>query len=193
MPRESRGQTQALLRDRTGHGLSWKASDFWMLFAYFEEQGFDMEADDFWKYLRCNVGEAVESMLRFGVRQWCNLLLSFVVLTLLHRALHIDYYPVMVFYFCLLVAFIIFMIVVVQYLRHRLEGGEQTPTPRTSCGKVVDTAHKRFLMWFRPSLGWCLQYNLFFLCFGMARLLSYRWLWELHFWPVLYLTGLELL
>merc|ERR1719262_1246278 len=33
-----------------------------------------------------------------------------------------------------------------------------------------------------------LQFSLFFVCYGVARMICQTWMWELHFWPVLTLT-----
>jgi len=33
-----------------------------------------------------------------------------------------------------------------------------------------------------------LQFSLFFVCYGVARMICQSWMWELHFWPVLVLT-----
>merc|ERR1719199_2111469 len=38
-----------------------------------------------------------------------------------------------------------------------------------------------------------LQFSLFFVCYGVARMICQPWMWELHFWPVLILTIVALL
>merc|ERR1719181_2091243 len=37
-----------------------------------------------------------------------------------------------------------------------------------------------------------LQFALFFVCYGVARMICQPWMWELHFWPVACLTVLAL-
>merc|ERR1719353_2202097 len=33
-----------------------------------------------------------------------------------------------------------------------------------------------------------LEFCLFFVCYGVARMICQPWMWELHFWPVFFLT-----
>merc|ERR1740117_1363285 len=37
-----------------------------------------------------------------------------------------------------------------------------------------------------------LEFSLFFVCYGVARMICQPWMWELHFWPVLILTGVAI-
>merc|ERR1740117_1912158 len=38
-----------------------------------------------------------------------------------------------------------------------------------------------------------LEFLLFFVCYGVARMICQPWMWELHFWPVAILTGVAIL
>merc|ERR1719498_2394356 len=33
-----------------------------------------------------------------------------------------------------------------------------------------------------------MEFAVFFVCYGICRMICQPWMWELHFWPVLYLT-----
>merc|ERR1719326_411904 len=105
---------------------------------------------------------------------------------LLHRFAHLGYVRIMGF-FALVTLLIIIVVAmfsksVVKEIRE-----EKDPEP----GAKKESIHNKY-----PTemiyLG-MLQFALFVLCYGVARMICQPWMWELHFWPVVCLTVVAIL
>merc|ERR1719321_2075238 len=66
------------------------------------------------------------------------------------------------------------------YIRGIGKSFDDAETPRAA---IVHSTHNTELIVLRV-----FQFALFFLCYGVARMICQPWMWNLHFWTVLCLT-----
>merc|ERR1719263_2443852 len=71
---------------------------------------------------------------------------------------------------------------------HHKDGQEEHSLPETPRSASV---HERYNT--ESIVLGLLQFSLFFVCYGVARMICQPWMWELHFWPVLVLTIVAML
>jgi len=133
-------------------------------------------------YLTLNVRLVVPSMFKFGWVMWLPTICLFVTLMFLHQFAHMGYVRIISFFAVLVLVLILGMAWYCESLERSMgdyKSFADLPTEKTF--------HNDF-----PTevifLG-LLQFCLFFTCYGVARMICQPWMWELHFWPVLCLTG----
>lgn len=143
----------------------------------------NIAAFPFWKYLRVTVRYTLDGMTMFGWWMWLLICITFAVLMLLHYFAHIGYVRVTIVFLIILFFFGSFMLYFMKsaesFLANHSEQDGEIRTPRASVAfkgrqAVVITE--------------IMQYVLFFLSYAFARVACQRWMWELHFYPVLGIT-----
>jgi len=130
----------------------------------------------FWKYLRVCGRKAIQGMLRFGSLVWLAIIITFLALMLLHRFAHVGYVRIMAMFMLVLVVTLGAMTYTVSWVTKQIsEACELSQTSGLS--SRIETF-----------VSLLVHYTLFFLCYGAIRMTCQRWMWQLHFWPVLTLT-----
>jgi hypothetical protein len=126
-------------------------------------------------YLMVNIRNNVSSMFYFGWLMWLPIICAFVGFMLLHRFAHMGYIRIMIGF---AVATVV-LLVAMGWLTRTIKADRGLP----GTGKTV---HNKYST--EVAVLTLLQFTLFFMCYGVARMICQPWMWELHFWPVLSLT-----
>jgi hypothetical protein len=133
------------------------------------------------KYLKFNVRLSVAELFQFGWTMWLPVIVCFVVFMLLHRFAHMGYVRIMGFFGLVTLAVIMGMGYYVKSMASEIQK-EEDPKP----GAKKQSIHIEYPTE-KITLG-VLQFTMFFVCYGVARMICQPWMWELHFWPVLCLS-----
>jgi len=150
-----------------------------------EQTIFQEDKFPFWVYLRLAVRQTVDRMYQFGWFQWFVIMLTFIVLCCLHYFYHIAYIRIVIFFgavYCAMLGLMLFLIHHVNaYVKDFKKADKQD---EAGGGHNVHEEYPvdRIFTFF-------LNYILFMLCYGASRMICQPWMWQLHFWPVLILTG----
>lgn len=150
----------------------------------------------FWKYLRANVRSTMDSFLELGTPLWLGVIVTFMVLLVLHHALHIGYIRVMAFFLVVQCATLGLSMYMIHRVNSTVEGelknsssevDDETGMLQTPAPTHVEKVDKSmaFAYCIKQVTLFMLQYTLFFLCYGVARSICQPWMWKLHFWLVL--------
>jgi hypothetical protein len=133
-------------------------------------------------YLKLNIRVQVRSLLTMDWVLWLPVVLAFATFMILHRYAHMGYVRIMFFFSLVTLAIILWM-----YWQtvHSLSAYRDASKP--DAGTSI---HNKF----NTELAFmcALRFSLFFVCYGVARMICQTWLWELHFWPVFWLTAVAL-
>lgn len=143
----------------------------------------DINAFPLWRYLILNVRMTAASLLQFSWAMWIPVVACFMCFMLLHRFAHVGYVRIM---FCFAVVALGLIIAMAWYIK-RMSRMLEEDTELAEGTKQYQPINFETLV-----LG-AFQFVLFFLCYGIARMICQKWMWELHFWTVLGLTILALL
>jgi len=141
------------------------------------------------KYLKMNVWVNGIQLFVFGWGMWLPVIAQFMCLMLLHRFAHMGYIRIMGFATVVVLLMICGMGQINKHLlariRHHDEQYEHTQHEHPP--SVLEKYNTENIV-----LG-LLQFSLFFVCYGVARMICQPWMWELHFWPVFVLTIVAIL
>lgn len=188
------GDTQRLYQSAFEITMTAEVSDFRDMEAYLEnhaEEMHRMKVDDVWNYLRMSVRDVVDYMLVFGFRAWCSFFFTYIIIACLHRFFHWSYIIVFLAFSFLAGAYFTIMVGIVLQARSNIQAYAEAARLSASTPRVM--AHDQvWLRYLRTYLGQLLQYNLYFLCFGAARMLAQRYMWQMHIYTVLVIAGLTL-
>jgi len=144
------------------------------------------------RYLKMSVWVNGVQLFQFGWAMWLPVIAQFMCLMLLHRFAHMGYVRIMGFATIVVLLMICGMGQlnkhIVARIRHHDQQEEhsqaQSPPTATSIHENYSTEN--------IVLG-LLQFSLFFVCYGVARMVCQPWMWALHFWPVLVLSIVAML
>merc|ERR1719491_1625634 len=139
------------------------------------------------KYLKLNVRAVGVELFTFSWTMWLPVIALFLCLMLLHRYAHMGYVRIM----GVAAVVVLLMILCMAYFTKSIVNkcAEQSDEELESAG--TKTVHEK-LSTEGIALG-LLQFTLFFLCYGVARMICQPWMWELHFWAVFSLTIVAIL
>jgi len=129
-------------------------------------------------YLTLCVRMNVAKMFFFGWVMWLPTIALFLALCLLHRFAHMGYIRIMSFFGIAVALLIGYMAYSINHIKSQASSKVAQPTGKERVSKVSTEL---------VVLG-LLQFSLFFVCYGVARMICQTWMWELHFWPVLVLS-----
>jgi len=138
----------------------------------------DISTFPLYKYLTLNVRTTASSLLQFSWTMWLPVVATFFCFMLLHRFVHLGYVRIM---FCFVAALVLLVIAMAWYTKtmSKMLKLEDEDAEIELAGRHPITA----------SMVLCaFQYSLFFLCYGVARMICQPWMWRLHFNAVLCLT-----
>jgi len=127
------------------------------------------------KYLRFSVRLGVAELFHFGWAMWLPVICLFITLTLLHRFAHLGYVRIMGFFALMTLALIFGISWYSKRVAKEIHDDKEAVAGQHS---LVE----------QGTLLQLLQFVLFVMCYGVARMICQPWMWELHFWPVLGLT-----
>lgn len=133
------------------------------------------------KYLKLSIRASVAELFHFGWAMWLPVICLFVVLMCVHRFAHMGYVRIMGFFSLVTLVMIVSM-------------GWYTKKVSSEIQKDVEPetgpAKKSFVNKYPlDRIALCtLQFAMFFVCYGVARMICQPWMWELHFWPVFSLS-----
>mmetsp|Transcript_68426 Transcript_68426/g.164282 ORF Transcript_68426/g.164282 Transcript_68426/m.164282 type:complete len:952 (-) Transcript_68426:144-2999(-) len=136
----------------------------------------------FWLYLRLNVRGTVDELYTFGWIVWLPIILTFCVLCLLHRFMHMGYIRIMLFFLAVQVTLCISMFLAIRAVNKEVaeSKAELEEEAKTKIGAGAQSALAAAEHW----MVWLIQYSGFFLGYGASRMICQEWMWKLHFWPV---------
>jgi len=137
------------------------------------------------KYLKLNMRVVGVELFTFSWTMWMPVIALFMCLMLLHRYAHMGYVRIMG------VAAVVVLLMIIS-MAYFTKGIVNKCTEQSD----KETVHKKTVheneSTEEVALG-LLQFALFFLCYGVARMICQPWMWELHFWPVFTLTIVAIL
>jgi hypothetical protein len=127
---------------------------------------------------------------------------SFFIFMLCHRFAHMGYVRIMTFFTLVTFVIIGFMGYYTKSLGSQIQKGMEAdsgkensetlinesmepakdPSPKQEWKSIHETISTETVMLCS------LQFAMFFVCYGVARMICQPWMWELHFWPVFCLT-----
>jgi len=141
----------------------------------------DIDAFPLWKYLILNIRLTMAGLLEFSWTMWIPVVASFSCFMVLHRSAHMGYVRIMVGFTVLLVAIIIAIALITKKMSQMLSA-DYKPHADDKHDSIHETMNTESILL-------CVfQFALFFMCYGIARMICQPWMWQLHFWPVLGLT-----
>lgn len=140
------------------------------------------QSQDFplWSYMRAIIREGTEPFFAFGFVPWCMIIVTFVVFMFLHYFLHMGYIRIMAFFLGLLVFQMLAVVWFISGINKKLHDPDNVQK------LPADSIHNRYNT--EKIVAMSCFYNVFILCYGIARVVCQPWMWELHFWVVLNLT-----
>lgn len=158
--------------------------EYSMMKNYFDETSQHNEGPtfQFWLYLSLNVRHNMTDIYNVKVLTWFVFLLTFLCFLFLHRYWHVSYIHLFVVFGVLDLLLFGAMIALLSQEKKWL----QTMTQRSSQqsgGEHKPSIHERY-----PTESWvciAIQILLFFLCYGIARILCSPWTWLFYFWTAL--------
>merc|ERR1719420_2037671 len=109
---------------------------------------------------------------------------TFVGFMFLHRYQRMGYIRIMSTFLVLLAVLLLAMYYYIKSIGIRMKQiGEKSNSD-------VSDSYRSFHQKYSTEWGMLLvlHYVLFFLCYGAARFMCQKWMWQLHFWPVLILA-----
>lgn len=133
-----------------------------------------------WSYLKVSVRMSIEQLFYFGWGMWLPVICTFAAFMLLHRFAHMGYVRIMMIFGSITLGIIAGMGYYTKSIYEEIR--KETPPFPGQKKSIHETMQTEFFF-----LG-VLQYSLFFVCYGVARMICQPWMWELHFWPVFSLT-----
>jgi len=138
------------------------------------------------RYLIMNVHANMAAMFEFQWKLWLPVVVCFLIFAIIHRFMHIGFPQIMIFFTAVALVIIIAMASYTSSISKFLH------QDRTQIAKeYADSIHTR--MNTEMLVVKCLQFTMFFLSYGCARMIVQPWMWELHRWLVLSLTCIALL
>jgi len=162
------------------------------------------ETFPFWRYLRLVVRENVDAMFEFGLTFWFLIVATFIAFMCVHRFLHIGYIRIMMVLLCLMVIVLAAMVFWIKSINAAVTSSDDGVTAWSAAqtgsagsrpalkrkGSVLEQASQNIHEKIPTEyiVGVVVSYVLFFLCYGAARIVCQKWMWQLYFWPVLGLT-----
>jgi hypothetical protein len=142
----------------------------------------DIQAFPLWKYLILNVRITTAGLLEFSWTMWLPVVASFLAFMLLHRFAHMGYLRIMA---CFGV-FTLSLVASIAWIAKRTSAMLQAEDYKPNESGKHHSIHERMNT---ESMVLCaFQFALFFVCYGVARMMCQPWMWEMHFWTVLCLT-----
>jgi len=152
-------------------------------------QGGEIEVEEFplWLYLRANVRVGTDVFFQFGVIAWMLVIITFVFFMYLHYFMHMGYIRIMTFFLCALLLQLGIILWFINRTNATLQHADSMNTTSQNAGSISqkDSIHARFNT--ESIIAMSCFYNVFILCYGIARVVCQPWMWELHFWVVIYL------
>jgi len=133
-----------------------------------------------WSYMRLVVRESTEPFFAFGLVPWCMIMVTFIAFTFLHYYMHMGYIRIMS---CFLALFVVQMIAVIWFISGV---NKALQDPESVQSLPADSIHNKYNT--ERMVALTCFYNVFILCYGIARVVCQPWMWELHFWVVLSLA-----
>lgn len=133
------------------------------------------------QYLIMQLHLDMTSLFAFSWTLWLPVVVCFACFAFLHFAYHLGYIRIMMCFSVLALAITIsigWWIKSISMFMH--EGKEE-----------VEHEYKNSIHTKYKTDRWVIQalkFSLFFLFYGVARMVCQPWMWELHYWPVLFLT-----
>jgi len=143
------------------------------------------------KYLKESVRVQGVDLFKFSYTMWLPTIALFVVLWALHRYLHMGYIRIMGVAGSLVLLLILGMGWYTKSLVASMQGECGIDSPGRYDSKKEKTIHERVST--ENIILAVLEFSLFFVCYGVARMICQPWMWELHFWPVFTLTIVAIL
>jgi len=138
------------------------------------------------KYLKFKMRVQGADLFKFSWTMWLPTIGLFMILWALHRYAHMGYVRIMCFAGCVVLVLIICMgLLTKNLLKQFLAEPEGKPSEERE-----KSIHEKLPTEAIVLTG--LEFSLFFVCYGVARMICQPWMWELHFWPVLILTGVAI-
>jgi hypothetical protein len=131
-------------------------------------------------YLILNIRVTTCRLFTFGWLMWLPIICLFIGLMLLHRFAHMGYVRIMCGASVLFLAILIGMSWLTRSVKKHQEMDMQNERRQE---KTLQNQLPTELIVLTS-----MQFSLFFMCYGAARMICQPWMWELHFWPVLCLT-----
>jgi hypothetical protein len=141
-----------------------------------EEVGSSLDRFPLSMYLTLCVRINVAKMFFFGWVMWLPTIGLFLALCLLHRFAHMGYVRIMGMFGIVVLLILGYMAYLTSSIKSPKPSGKEPQRIRKMSMEIVVLC--------------LLQFSLFFVCYGVARMMCQSWMWELHFWPVLALTVL---
>jgi len=140
------------------------------------------------KYLKFKLRVQGADLFKFSWTMWLPTIGLFIVLWALHRYAHMGYVRIMGFAGCVVLVLIICMALLTKNL---IKQSVASPGGKPNAINEEKSIHERLPTEAIVLTG--LEFSLFFVCYGVARMICQPWMWELHFWPVLILTNVAVL
>lgn len=137
------------------------------------------------QYLKVNVRMTGSELFLFSYRMWLPTICLFVCLCILHRFAHMGYVRIMGVAAVFVLVLIVGMGYVTKQLTRNIEEYGESNDKEIKL-QIKKSIHERW-----PTeliVMSILEFSLFFVCYGTARMICQPWMWELHFWPVLILS-----
>lgn len=126
----------------------------------------------FWKYLRISTRGSVDVLFQFGAIAWMQIIVTFAIFMVLHYTLHMGYVRIMSFFIVFLLAQLVLIMMFVRSTRSMVMDGALTTATEDSIHNKYNTEAIIMQMVF---------FNIFILCYGLARVFFQPWMWQLHF------------
>jgi len=216
---EEAGEDGTVVLSRSIYRLATTPKEYHALKMYFLQnvkkdmkgiQGLD-EHFPLWKYFRLSVRDSVDHMFEFGLTVWLLIVFTFIGFMCLHRYLYIGYIRIMMVLLVLMAVLLVSMVVWIRSINKEAMSadnkavGSDAPGGRRGSGSGIKRApsmlldespksksiHQQFATEYIVAV--VVTYVLFFLCYGAARIVCQKWMWQLYFWPVLTLTLMTVL
>jgi hypothetical protein len=148
-------------------------------------QGYDFSKFPLYLSLKLNIRVQVRSLLSMDWVLWLPVVACFATFMILHRYAHMGYVRIMLFFSLCTLAIILYMW---RHTKHCLTAIHSGSRPATMTHTNIHTSFNTELLFMCA-----LRFSLFFVCYGVARMICQTWMWQLHFWPVFWLTLVALL
>jgi len=143
------------------------------------------------KYLQINLKMTSVQLMSFSWQMWVPIIGLFLGLCCAHRFAHLGYVRIMGVASLVVLLIMVGIVQTAKRVSEAIDAQSETDedTPRDGSALKLSsepTFHEKYST--EQIILGLLEFSLFFVCYGVARMICQPWMWELHFWPVFILS-----
>merc|ERR1719198_803967 len=147
----------------------------------------------FFLYLRLSVKGTAGLTYDFGVRVWLLVVVTFFCFLNLHLWAKLGYVRIMIFYLGLTTVLLLGMTYMIFRYNAAVVESVESEAMTLAAAPQKEQSKGFTIVAFEQIFFDVLNYCMFMMCYGFSRMICQSWMWELHFWNVVYVFCITML